>query len=63
VDRYDFPERALGSPPLESGETKGVTVDLRTMVEEYIELEGLDPSTGLPPREVLEALDLAHFLS
>ena len=63
VDRYDFPERVLGSPPLESGETKGVTVDLRTMVEEYIELEGLDPSTGLPPREVLEALDLAHFLS
>ena len=62
VDRCDFPERVLGNPPLDSGETKGVTVDLQTMVKEYIKHEDLDPSTGLPSREVLEALDLAHFL-
>jgi aldehyde:ferredoxin oxidoreductase len=62
VDRYDFPERVLGNPPLDSGETKGVTVDLQTMVKEYIKHEDLDPSTGLPSRKALEALDLAHFL-
>jgi aldehyde:ferredoxin oxidoreductase len=62
IDRYDFPERVLGSPPLKSGQTKGVTVDLQTMIKEYTELEGLDPSTGLPSREVLETLDLARFL-
>lgn len=38
-------------------------VDLKTMVKEYLELEGLDPKTGLPSREVLETLDLAHYLS
>jgi len=63
LDRYDFPRRVLGSPPLESGETKGVTVDLQTMVGEYLETEGLDLTTGLPSREILEALDLARFLS
>jgi len=62
VDRYDFPGRVLGIPPLDGGETKGVTVDFQTMVKEYIETEGLDPSTGLSSRESLEALDLAHFL-
>jgi len=62
VDRYDFPERVLGIPPLDGGGTKGVTVDLQTMVKEYIETEGLDPTTGLSSRESLEALDLAHFL-
>jgi aldehyde:ferredoxin oxidoreductase len=62
LDRYGFPERVLGFPPLESGQTKGVAVDLQTMAREYLELEGLDSSTGLPRREVLEALDLARFL-
>jgi len=63
LDRYSFPDRVLGAPPLDSGETKGVKVGLKTMVEEYLETEGLDPTTGLPSREVLETLDLARFLS
>jgi hypothetical protein len=32
------------------------------MLEEYLESEDLDPSTGLPPRQVLEELDLAQFV-
>ena len=63
LDRYSFPERVLGTPPLKSGETKGVKVDLKTMVKEYLETEGLDPTTGLPSGEVLETLDLARYLS
>ena len=63
LDRFSFPDLVLGTPPLESGETKGVKVDLKTMVEEYLEQEGLDPTTGFPSREVLETLDLARYLS
>ena len=62
MDRCDFPERLLGDPPLDSGETKGVIVDLQTMDTAYVEHEDLDPSIGLPSREAREALDLAHFL-
>ncbi len=56
--RGQFPERALGNPPLAAGETKGVTVDLETMVREYRELLGADPRTGLPPGRVLQELGL-----
>jgi aldehyde:ferredoxin oxidoreductase len=63
VDRYDFPARALGTPPLSSGKTAGVTVDLQKMAGEYLQTEGFDPDTGLPAPDVLEALDLVRFLS
>jgi aldehyde:ferredoxin oxidoreductase len=63
VDRYDFPARALGTPPLCSGKTTGVTVELQRMVGEYLQTEGLDPNTALPAPDVLEALGLARFLS
>jgi aldehyde:ferredoxin oxidoreductase len=53
-----FPERALGRPPLEAGETKGVQVDLSGMVREYQELLGVDPKTGLPPAQMLGELGL-----
>jgi len=61
LDRYAIPERVLGNPPLTGGETKGVRVDLKTMVEEYLELRGFDRKTGLPPRAVLEELGLAEL--
>jgi len=57
-----FPGRALGKPPLAAGETKGVQVDLDTMVREYQELLGADPKTGLPPMKVLQELGLAGNL-
>ena len=53
-----FPERALGKPPLQAGETKGMQVDLAAMVREYQELLGADPKTGLPPKQVLQELGL-----
>jgi aldehyde:ferredoxin oxidoreductase len=63
IDRYDFPQRALGNPPLETGETKGVQVDLQTMLTEYLAEAGLDRKTGLPSRDVLEELHIDQFLS
>jgi aldehyde:ferredoxin oxidoreductase len=62
LDRYSFPERVLGNPPLTSGETKGVRIDLQTMVDEYLDLRGFDRKTGLPPRSELERLGLADLL-
>ena len=62
LDRYHIAERALGNPPLESGETKGVQVDLKTMVDEYLAYRGLDPKTGLPPHSELERLGLAKLI-
>jgi hypothetical protein len=42
--------------------TKGVQVDLDTMVREYRELLSVDPKTGLPPMKVLQELGLAGYL-
>jgi len=51
------PPRVLGSPPLEAGETKGVTVDLAVQQAEYYAEMGWSPD-GVPSREALEALGL-----
>ena len=62
LDRYTFPDRVLGKPPLNSGELKGVSVKLETLVEEYLDEMGWDRKTGLPGREVLEELGLSEFV-
>jgi aldehyde:ferredoxin oxidoreductase len=62
IGDYGFPERAMGNPPLETGPTKGVKVDIQTMLREYFEAAGFDEETGLPSREVLESLHLVQFL-
>jgi len=59
---HTFPARALGNPPLQEGATKGVQVDLETMVREYQETLGLDPQTSRPSEKILKDLGLARFL-
>lgn len=61
LDRYDFPKRILGDPPLETGATKGVRVDLATMVSEYLQEMGWDAKTGLPAKKVLKSLKLDRY--
>ena len=63
LDRFTFPDRALGKPPLKTGELKGVSIDLNALVREYLEEMGWDVKTGLPSREVLRELNLARFLT
>ncbi len=63
LNQYTFPERALGMPPLTSGATKGVQVDLDTMLKEYLEEMHWDPDTGLPSERVLEEMNLAQYLT
>jgi len=59
---YSVPGRMVGRPPLTDGPLAGVTVDLETMVREYLELMGWDLRTALPRRERLEALGLGFAL-
>ncbi len=59
---YDFPSRVLGNPPLESGSTKGVEIDLETMVNEYLELLKWDFEENIPSREIFKELRIESFL-
>jgi len=60
VRNIDIPMhgRLLGKPPLESGPTAGVTIDLDTQVRDYLEAMDWDPETGVPKKETLQSLDL-----
>jgi aldehyde:ferredoxin oxidoreductase len=63
LDRYRFPDRALGKPALSSGELKDVSVDLELLFNEYMNEMGWDTKTGLPTDEILNDLGLKRFLS
>lgn len=55
---FKLPGRIIGSPPLEDGPLKGVTVDVDTQVRQFLEAMGWDPETGTPKAETLRGLDL-----
>ncbi|MBN2051462.1 MAG: hypothetical protein JW760_13500, partial [Spirochaetales bacterium] len=55
---YPFPERVLGKPPLKTGETKGVAVDLDSMVKHYLESFEMDLESLEPSQDILKALNL-----
>ncbi len=54
----EVPGRVIGSPPLESGPLKGVTVDLDVQVKDYLTAMGWDPQTGVPTAQTLAGLGL-----
>ena len=60
VRNVDFavPRRAIGSPPLEAGPLKGVTVDIDAQVHDYLQEMGWDTKTGVPKKETLHRLGL-----
>ncbi|HUT88681.1 MAG TPA: aldehyde ferredoxin oxidoreductase family protein [Thermoguttaceae bacterium] len=60
VRNVDIPMhgRLIGSPPLEAGPLKGVTVDVDTQVRDYLAAMGWDTETGVPKQETLEGLGL-----
>ncbi|MGC8995512.1 MAG: aldehyde ferredoxin oxidoreductase family protein [Thermoplasmata archaeon] len=57
-----LPKRAEGNPPHDEGPLKGITIDWRTMVEEFAKEAKWDLETGLPDRERLKELDLIDFI-
>ncbi|MBO8127515.1 MAG: aldehyde ferredoxin oxidoreductase family protein [Firmicutes bacterium] len=56
--KYTFPKRALGWPPLEAGQTKGVQVDLEYQITDYFQQLDWDLQTSYPSRKKLEQLGL-----
>jgi aldehyde:ferredoxin oxidoreductase len=56
--KYRVPGRAIGDPPLESGNVRGVTVDLATQVREFCHAMGWDPKTAMPDAKRLRRLGL-----
>jgi len=58
---FKFPARVLGNPPLQSGETKGVSIDLEAMLKGYLKEAGFDTETAIPGKEVLAELDLSKY--
>jgi aldehyde:ferredoxin oxidoreductase len=51
------PSRMVGEPPLTAGPTANVTVDYRSMVDEYLQEVGID-SDGRPSPEVMKDLSV-----
>ena len=56
ADEEVMPNRAYGNPPLEEGPLKGVTVDRKSLAEQFSESMGWDKESMLPTRESLEKL-------
>jgi aldehyde:ferredoxin oxidoreductase len=59
---FSLPSRAVGSPPLEAGPLKGVTLDMETMIRDYFQAMGYEESTGIPTAELLESLGLQEIV-
>ena len=43
---WKIPGRMIGDPPLKAGPLKDITIDLKTLTDEYCEKMGWDPKTG-----------------
>ena len=55
---FKIPDRVIGKPPLETGPTKNITVDVDTLARDYFLNMDWDMNTGKPSKEKLEELGL-----
>jgi aldehyde:ferredoxin oxidoreductase len=55
----EFPARVLGKPPLTSGATKGVSVDLDKLLEGYFREFEMDPDSEMPSEAILQKYELS----
>lgn len=58
---FKFPGRVIGNPPLQEGNTKGVTIDLQTQINEYFQELGWDLKTSIPSPQKLSELGLGFL--
>jgi aldehyde:ferredoxin oxidoreductase len=58
--RRDFalPDRSLGTPPLEAGPVKGVTLNMQELADGFLDEMGWDRETGAPTAQKLKSLGL-----
>lgn len=58
---FSVPWRAFGSPPLPSGPTAGLTVNLQSLIREHLEEMDWDVETAIPSERKLESLGLVDL--
>ena len=56
-----LPPRAVGSPPLNDGHLKGISVNVDALERDFHDLLGWDPVTGGPTSETLKEMELDGF--
>jgi len=54
----DVNGRVIGKPPLKAGPLEGISIDMDTMVKEYLKLMDWDPVTTVPSQKRLKELEL-----
>jgi aldehyde:ferredoxin oxidoreductase len=62
VMERNVPRRMIGDPPLTKGPLKGVTVDLTTLVRDFLEYLGWDTQTAVPSAESLRKLGMGFVV-
>ena len=60
--KLEYPDIALGKPPLAKGSTKGITVNLDLLTSEFCYEMGWDIGTGKPSEEKLRELGLEYLI-
>jgi aldehyde:ferredoxin oxidoreductase len=58
----NVPGRLVGDPPLAEGNIRGVTVDYKTMIKEFLELAGWDLRTTIPSARSLRELGMEFLI-
>jgi aldehyde:ferredoxin oxidoreductase len=56
--KVNVPGRLVGKPPLESGPLKGVSMEVDTLINEYLKAMDWDPVTAKPSAKRLQELGL-----
>ncbi len=56
-----IPERVIGIPPLQAGPLKGITINIDTLKNEYLDAMDWDKSTGKPSERKIKELGLESF--
>jgi len=60
--KFKLPDRAVGNPPLKTGPTANVTLDIETMAKEFYHANDWDVETGKPSIVKLQELDLHDLI-
>jgi aldehyde:ferredoxin oxidoreductase len=58
----NVPGRLVGDPPLKEGNVKDITVDYKTMINEFLEYVGWDTKTTVPSEESLKKLGMDFLI-
>ena len=58
IKDFALPARAAGTPPLQSGPMKNITLEVAKLQQDFLARRGWHPDTGGPTREKLEQLGL-----